>query len=72
MNANCAGSGSRLQCLGNPGLEFWNVEIRLGFAVALVAGVLSACFNFGHEDGSSLATIATDHGAPAVYSTQVC
>ncbi len=44
-------------------------NVRLGFAVAVAAGVLSACFNFGLEAGTSIADIAVQHGTNPIYST---
>ncbi|WP_295125645.1 L-rhamnose/proton symporter RhaT [uncultured Chitinophaga sp.] len=35
-------------------------KIGLGLAVAIVSGVLSACFSFGIEAGSSMSTVAND------------
>jgi L-rhamnose-H+ transport protein len=39
-----------------------NIEYKfaLGLTVAIVSGVLSACFNFGLEAGKSMATVAND------------
>jgi L-rhamnose-H+ transport protein len=35
-------------------------KFALGLTVAIISGVLSACFNFGLEAGSSMATVAND------------
>jgi L-rhamnose-H+ transport protein len=39
-----------------------NIEYKfaLGLTVAIISGVLSACFNFGLEAGKSMATVAND------------
>ena len=44
-------------------------NVRIGFAVAVIAGVLSACFNFGLEAGATMADIAVQYGAKPIYST---
>ena len=44
-------------------------NIRVGFAVAVLAGALSACFNFGLEAGAPMAEIAVERGAKPIYST---
>jgi len=42
---------------GEGGTEY---KFGLGLTVAIVAGILSACFNFGIEAGKSMATVAND------------
>jgi L-rhamnose-H+ transport protein len=44
------------------GASSGNIEYKfaLGLTVAIISGVLSACFNFGLEAGKSMATVAND------------
>ena len=44
------------------GAAVGNIEYKfaLGLTVAIISGVLSACFNFGLEAGKSMATVAND------------
>ena len=44
---------------------------RIGFAVAVLAGILSACFNFGLEAGKPMAVIAEANGTNPLYSNNV-
>ncbi|HUT89530.1 MAG TPA: L-rhamnose/proton symporter RhaT [Thermoguttaceae bacterium] len=39
-----------------------------GFAVATMAGILSACFAFGLKWGKPIGQVAIEHGAPELYS----
>jgi L-rhamnose-H+ transport protein len=53
--ATVSGSGNALAEPANQ--EF---KLGLGLVVAIISGVLSACFSFGIEAGSSMATVAND------------
>lgn len=46
--------------LGGQELNKQDFHIGKGLAVAIISGVLSACFSFGIEAGSSMATVAND------------
>ena len=46
-------------------------SIRTGFSVAVLAGILSACFNFGLTAGSPIAEISVAHGTNRLYSNNV-
>ncbi|WP_257668936.1 L-rhamnose/proton symporter RhaT [Parapedobacter tibetensis] len=48
-------TGAKADASGNQDYKF-----RLGLAVAIVSGVLSACFNFGLEAGKPMANVAND------------
>lgn len=43
-------------------------DFRTGFAVAIVAGILSACFAFGLAAGKPIADISVAHGTNPLYS----
>jgi L-rhamnose-H+ transport protein len=46
-------------------------NFRSGFVVAMVAGVLSACFAFGLAAGKPIADISTAHGTNPLYANNV-
>ena len=37
-------------------------KFALGLTVAIISGVLSACFNFGLEAGKSMSAVANEYG----------
>jgi L-rhamnose-H+ transport protein len=46
-------------------------DFTTGFLVAIVAGILSACFSFGLAAGKPLAEISVAHGTNPLYSNNV-
>lgn len=46
-------------------------SIGLGLAVAVVSGVLSACFNYGIEAGTPMAEMAVDRGINPLFQNNV-
>jgi L-rhamnose-H+ transport protein len=46
-------------------------NIRKGLLVAVVSGILSACFNFGIEAGKPMAELAVDRGANPLFQNNV-
>ena len=52
--------GMKDKDLGGAETQKQDFHIGKGLAVAIVSGVLSACFSFGIEAGSSMATVAND------------
>lgn len=51
--------------------EIKTFSVRTGLAVAVLAGVLSACFNFGLNAGSPIAELSVAHGTDPLYSNNV-
>ena len=43
--------------------------LKKGLLIALLAGVMSACFNLGLNAGAPIKTLLLDMGAPALYAT---
>ncbi len=46
-------------------------KIGLGLLVAIISGVLSACFNYGIEAGSSMAQLAVERGVNPLFQNNV-
>lgn len=46
-------------------------NLWLGVTVAVVSGILSACFNFGIEAGKSMAVVALEHGSHPLFQNNV-
>jgi len=51
--------------------EVEKFSLSLGIAVAVLAGILSACFNIGLTRGEPIAKISIDHGTNPLYSNNV-
>jgi L-rhamnose-H+ transport protein len=52
----------------NPGKEF---KLSLGLTVAIISGILSACFNFGIEAGKPMAHVAVQQGYNPLFQNNV-
>jgi L-rhamnose-H+ transport protein len=50
------------------GIEF---EIGIGLIVAIISGILSACFNFGIEAGTPMAQMAVQRGVDPLFKNNV-
>jgi L-rhamnose-H+ transport protein len=46
-------------------------SLAIGLFVAVLAGILSACFNFGLSAGKPIADISVEHGTDPLYSNNV-
>lgn len=46
-------------------------NVRLGLFVAIVSGLLSACFNYGIEAGAPMAKAAVEHGINPLFQNNV-
>jgi L-rhamnose-H+ transport protein len=51
--------------------EAQEFNLTIGLFVAVLAGVLSACFSFGLNAGRPIATISVEHGTDPLYSNNV-
>src|SRR4029077_19776664 len=46
-------------------------NLSLGLVVAVVCGILSACFNFGIETGQPMARLAVERGSNPLFQNNV-